>query len=387
MHSVIHQSSILKSLQNATPEKTSNISITNFKLENLFSSPEVNACTDVVPVYVEYLCDGKSLKKRIIFKIPFTHPRYDFIRQIGHYDKEVDMYENILPRLNQLLGSRLSPEHFLSGDRQVLVMEDLTDSGYQTVQDQYNFEHSALVFKILAQFHAASYKLHQLDPASLGIASTETIYRTDVLQKMSAKQFSLVEGLFRYLNVGQATLEKLLFWKDRLMSSNPFLAPGETYSMHVLNHGDPKWSNILFKFDENKPISVKLIDFQNCRWSSPLYDVMYLSTHSIASSVWEKKFNNLRDAYLEELNLWLMKLGCGRQYEIEDYVHDEKLLKPFRITHLLWQLYIAAKPLLNYSTFENQDYDDKVIEKLCQDNTYKENCLNIVNQYKKNGLL
>lgn len=135
---------------------------------------------------------------------------------------------------------------------------------------------------------------------------------------MATKQFSLVEGLFRHLNINQAALEKLLFWKERLMSSNPFLAPGESYNMQVLNHGDPKWSNILFKFDEDQPISVKFIDFQNCRWSSPLCDVLYLSTHSIASSVKENQFYSLRDIYLEELNLWLTKLGCGRRYEIKE---------------------------------------------------------------------
>lgn len=387
MDTVIHKDSILKALQNAFPEKTGLISITNFKLENLLSTPEVNTCSDVVPVSVDYSYDGKSFKKRIIFKIPFTHPRYDFIRPIGHYDKELDMYENILPRFNQLLGSRLSPEHYLSGERQVLVLEDLTDSGYQKIQGQCNFEQAALVFKILARFHAASYKLHQEDPTSLGTASTETLFRSDVFQQMSAKQFSLFEGLVRRLSVDQATLVKLMFWKERLMSSNPFLAPGETYSLQVLNHGDSKLSNMLFQFDEDKPISVKLIDFQNCRWSSPLYDFFHFGNQSIDSSVWEKQSVSLRDAYLEELNFWLTKLGCDRQYTIEDCNHDEKLLKPFRIVELLWQLYIAAKPLLNFSTFENQNYDDEVIEKLWQDNAFKMKCFSAVNQCKKNGLL
>lgn len=141
---------------------------------------------------------------------------------------------------------------------------------------------------------------------------------------MATKQFVLVEGLFRHLHVGQASLEKLQLWKERLMSETPFLAAGESYSMQVLNHGDLKWGNI-----------AKLIDFQNRRWSSALNDILYLGTHSIASSVWETQFNELRDAYLEELNLWLTKLGCGRRYEVEDYIHDEELLKPFRINLLL----------------------------------------------------
>lgn len=70
----------------------------------------------------------------------------------------------------------VSPELFLSANNQVLGLEDLTESGYQPVRGEYNFEHTVLLFKTLAHFHAASYKLQQLDPASLKIASTETIF-------------------------------------------------------------------------------------------------------------------------------------------------------------------------------------------------------------------
>lgn len=69
----------------------------------------------------------------------------------------------------------------------------------------------------------------------------------------------------------------------------------------VLNHGDLWVNNILFKYNEKKPIDVVFVDYQMVYYSSPGIDTNFFLCTSPMNNVREKCYDTFIDIYCQSM--------------------------------------------------------------------------------------
>lgn len=80
-------------------------------------------------------------------------------------------------------------------------------------------------------------------------------------------------------------------------------------SFRVLNHGDFFTRNIFFKYKGNELVDVLFVDFQNAVIGTPLIDLFYFLTTSVAVNVLATSRDELIYAYHDALSTLLDNLG------------------------------------------------------------------------------
>lgn len=74
------------------------------------------------------------------------------------------------------------------------------------------------------------------------------------------------------------------------------------YDFNVLNHGDLWSNNIMFQYDKDGRITeVYFVDFQVCKWGSPVQDLQYLLVSSCNNDIKVREFDYFIKYYHDEL--------------------------------------------------------------------------------------
>lgn len=87
-------------------------------------------------------------------------------------EKEMEMYQTILPCIHQLLQNSnynqkiFADTYFVNHANQAMCFEDLTTSGYRMMVQRRGFDmvHAKMILSKLAKFHAAAAVLHERQP-------------------------------------------------------------------------------------------------------------------------------------------------------------------------------------------------------------------------------
>lgn len=77
--------------------------------------------------------------------------------------------------------------------------------------------------------------------------------------------------------------------------------PNPNNGFNVLCHGDYWINNIMFKYEDGKPVDLKLLDFQLSTWNSPVIDLLYLIVTSAACDIKVKYFDYFIQYYHKKL--------------------------------------------------------------------------------------
>lgn len=136
---------------------------------NCATSKGDNFLSDIIRLNITYSNDKNRSENvqhiSIIAKIASNDPNVlDNVSGINIYDKELEIYEQILPKVNQLLDKYNECEKifaktfYVSHDHKAIVFEDLSVSGYaiNKTRTGYNMEHTKMILIKLAKFHAAN---------------------------------------------------------------------------------------------------------------------------------------------------------------------------------------------------------------------------------------
>lgn len=94
------------------------------------------------------------------------------LNELNVYEKEMEMYEVILPQLKRLLrtagadGKLFADTIYVSKPHQSILLEDLSVGGYnsKTVKDGFGMGHSKAILSLLAKYHAAASVLQEQQP-------------------------------------------------------------------------------------------------------------------------------------------------------------------------------------------------------------------------------
>lgn len=263
------------------------------------------------------------------------------------FKKEALIYSTVIPSLiamHQDDPLTVFPvSYYVSND--LIALEDLTSRGYRTGDHTAGLdaEHCKLVFAELGRFHAAAYALKNSDSAhavnSLSEASRE-IQFTKERSSLYDKQFADLAS--STIDIIRKTPETSCYAKqiEGILNNTyhhmlTFLKQREFFS--TLTHGDLWTKNIMFSYSEDKPISVKFLDFQTCRYGSPALDINYFLYTSTTARVRDQHMDDFMRTYHRSLSRSLHQLGLNSAMNLSDLRREVEAtsLYGFLAAHLI----------------------------------------------------
>lgn len=306
-------------LQEVLERKKTGMTVLKFMSEPL---PKSYTCK-LFRIYVYYLTHLDKQSSSISLIAKRKDENVTFATDLGMIGKELMMYRYGLPKLEMILKEKLSPSIYLATDK-IIVMDDLNMDGYKNTNNGklLNYNHCVNGIKALAKFHAASVGLHQTDASLVEKLGEELFYKDELYEKFHI----IIENSLQSLSEEVATWseskhyeQSILNIKNRIwkllvsiVKQNKFLC--------VLNHGDFTLNNLLFKYGPNGEIcDVKIIDFQCCRYSSPVIDLQFFLSTSVDIRVIENHLPNLLELYLNTFNNILLMLNCPKTLSKTDF--------------------------------------------------------------------
>uniref|UniRef100_A0A182TC40 CHK domain-containing protein n=1 Tax=Anopheles maculatus TaxID=74869 RepID=A0A182TC40_9DIPT len=217
------------------------------------------------------------------------------IQMMNLFPKETAMYTDIIPALEALYHVRGRTE-VAFGPRclkhsteptEVLVLEDLRERQFVMVSRQQgmDMDHTRLVLRRLAQFHAASVVLAQeRGPFGAlfkeGLVSEKGRAMSEPFHKAQAEFFHKVLHGWSEQEGFYADLMK--HWGMDMFDALLNITRADPTKFNVLNHGDMWCNNVLFHYNANSELSdILLIDYQLSYWSSPAMDLLYFIFTSV----------------------------------------------------------------------------------------------------------
>lgn len=199
---------------------------------------------------------------------------------------------------------------------------------------QLDHDHCLSFMRVLAKFHASSVALHEVNPDLIERVGKEILFAEESGWKEDQNRFihqcfTSAANALRTFKPYEQYGEKLLKQKDTIWDRLVRLFSKRNH-FKVLNHGDTWTNNILFKHDDRgRVIDVKLVDFQMCRYATPVIDIQYFLLSSANADVRNNGFSDLIDEYRETLNATLRKLNCNIQLSAEELEEEIRFAEPF----------------------------------------------------------
>lgn len=239
------------------------------------------------------------------------------------FETETLMYTVVVPAMHQLLQS--VGDHTVLGARLlyhqklptwVMVFEDITKQGFEMKTKQLDLEESKVVFAKLARWHAASMFLVDTLPEIKKL--TKGVYNlfeeNDTFLRMWQSNVAMLSqvvlelpGLEQYSERIRNVTEKIFKRASAIYTYDP------TSYVHVLNHGDCHFKNMMFKRTDGKLDDIMLLDFQLSVWSTPAVDLIYALYNTVSIDTREEHRDDLITFYHQELVACLNKFGYLRK--------------------------------------------------------------------------
>ncbi|XP_044728831.1 uncharacterized protein LOC123292301 [Chrysoperla carnea] len=272
---------------------------------------------------------GRRLEVPVVVKsIPTNIARKKTFRSSEFFENEISFYTKVWPRLLQFQKEKNAvifnniPRCLAAvcdGDNDILILQDLSIENFKTLGREFrnNLEHSLLVIRMLASFHALSFAFKDQHPdeyKNITIHLKETFFGE------------------QYRNWYNNYLKKLLdVWVDALEKE----VPGSVYEKKfkdliandfygqlislvedkgknaVVSQGDTWLPNFMFQYVDNKPKSAFLVDFQLSRNSSFALDLSFYIFSCVDPLIRREHWDYILTEYHKTMTSCLEKLGTN----------------------------------------------------------------------------
>ncbi|XP_031836729.2 uncharacterized protein LOC116428779 [Nomia melanderi] len=186
--------------------------------------------------------------------------------------------EMFYAKMTSKYGDDLAPKCYLADlgryGRPVFVLEDLEAVGYSQADGELDEDHLKLCVEVLGKFHGRGLRLKATEPPVfrefeaklLEITLTEESMKH--YEKKSSRLIDIVEGM---PDPTLAEKVKLKLIKSPMETVKSIAS--EVNELATICHGHFSHDNLLFKYQNGKPIDVKVIDWQTMRYCSPAVDL------------------------------------------------------------------------------------------------------------------
>lgn len=243
--------------------------------------------------------DGLLQNRTYIIKESLSEdcPQAKVFLEYDVYNREMDMYEFILPKMNELLqkvgltGKFTADTIFVDREYRTIILEDLAQYNYVNADrvKQLDLAHTKLTLEVLAKFHAASIVVKQRHPELL----TKSLF-IHCFSRDNKGYTEVYEGVLsafiRFINE-QPVLKKKYGNKLQKIHENIMDYGARTFEVGeqellTLSHGDCWTTNFLYQYDDaSNPQSAVAIDFQFSNFTSPVNDLHQFFTVSLRDEV------------------------------------------------------------------------------------------------------
>lgn len=284
-------------------------------------------------VSVVYESKGQRKSSSVILKYYFENDDFtDMIyKEYMIFDREMNIYEQILPKLNSyLLGIHKEGKLFaepINVDfvNKAIILEDLSMRNYIAADRiaKLDYDHALMVVRKLAYMHATSAVLEERDPGTFkGYDRGFFNKYTDTFTNMYVENLKVLTDLVATWG------PEYMYYKDKLQRLQgaimqkglaTFTPNKEDFNCFL--HGDIWTPNVMFTYDSNaKPLDAVIIDFQFSFWASPAIDVIYFINTSCKSDVRFDREEELVQYYFFQLVETLKSLNYkGRIPSLQDF--------------------------------------------------------------------
>ncbi|XP_062552390.1 uncharacterized protein LOC134217611 [Armigeres subalbatus] len=283
-----------------------------------------------------------------------TLPKHEIRKRytISMFHREVAAYNEVLPLIKKFQVdkgvSEDSVEGFWSFPKSyyaycdmakmegLIVMEDLREKHFRMWNklEPVNNDHTKLVMRQLGKLHAVSFALKDQQPETF-----EKFKRfNDPLSQLIA--YDPTKGMMRMMNgtcerAVQALDEKDTLYKTKMESvrgvvtdlyqKDATASEAEPYA--VLGHGDCWINNMLYSYgkDDTIPTDIRLIDWQLCRYGSPVLDLMYFIFTSTDAQLRAEHYEAWLNTYYESLAEYLKQLDGDAERQFPKVAFEQQL--------------------------------------------------------------
>ncbi|XP_070137491.1 uncharacterized protein [Drosophila bipectinata] len=298
--------------------------------------------TKIDLVYI--LGNGTEMEEHLMAKTALEDEDLDTKERKAPYDiynRELEIYERVLPQLEKLAGEPLCPKVWHS-DRQhgSLLMEDLTYQGYKMAPrlQRLDGDHVRLVLKKLAKMQAASavFESDCRDEKN-SLKRYDRGFFNRYTESFSAYFLGCLKSCASYLKTEPGFEKHAQLLEDLVpyyMGLGLRCFQPEAEHINVLTHGDAWTNNMMFKYEAGVPTDVLLIDFQYAFWGSPTLDIHHLVNTSAVERVRSDLQVEMRCVYHEVFVRELRRLGFkGQRLPSRKQFHLESEQKRFYAVH------------------------------------------------------
>ncbi|XP_068633538.1 uncharacterized protein [Battus philenor] len=258
------------------------------------------------------MSDKFKIKRSFIVK---WHPnpveracfREAYLREIAYYKSAVPVLLDIQRRYKVIEGLRMKfPNCIFSsterGKECVTVLIEHREYFFFDRLNKIDLNHAILVIKNLAKLHALSFTLAKVDPQKFNeikdIFSKDVQYGDATVIPKSLITFFLASVAVVSDTDAKEKLMKLA--PSIILVLNKCTSPIENYG--TICHSDCWNNNLIFKYQNKKPVDSLLVDFQLSRYASPVTDLSYFFYMSTESSFLDKHYDSLINIYYGTLS-------------------------------------------------------------------------------------
>lgn len=317
--------------------------ITKFTVES-GAPPGENYASIMLRILIEVeLNDGSKEDFSLMMKT--THSKETetgrLIAEMGIFEKETEVYTKYIPAFEKMYlekGKKITfgPKSYkLSKDPGVetVVLEDLRPKKFKNANrlEGLDLDHTKSVLKKLAEYHAVSAVYRETVgayPKIFNIAMLDPAKKETYIPLYSGMMDVIKKAFEEHVKNGKYFADKIVshFLKFViniiLIKFNQFIGIGDMLDrsfkvceinedeFNVLNHGDSWCNNFMFKYnDQGEREETILVDFQICKYGSPVQDLLYFLFSSPKQEIRLKNFDYFIKYYHDNLveNLKLLE--------------------------------------------------------------------------------
>lgn len=317
-----------------------------------------------------------SFKDYFLKAVPrHVEKRVEYLDETGFFAKEMKVYESLMPKLLESSSLSWAPKCFLTRDGHFIVMEILSDfKTMSTPQLVLDFDHLKVAASSLAIFHASSLIFEE--KSGEGIAKNYTKMLEEnaypltvghIRRKGLENAIEVLSELIRLIpkfNESQKITKTIDKFQGVIRKIYKFAEPSRVYK-NVFSHGDLWVNNFMFKYEDGKPISCKIIDFQLARHSPPAFDLAQLVYTNSTKELREVHLDDVLNIYCDTFEMELIKgnvdpTTCPRTEILESFreYHLAGLIEAAVFGHLTLLPSTLSSSILSsseeYDNFINQ---------------------------------